>query len=73
MSGALDGLEYVGAAEWRGNDVLAVAVSELGNTGAGGALTVEAEVVLAVRTADNACARARSTKTFRSRSRRSSA
>ena len=64
VNSALDGLEYVGAAEWRGDDVKAIAVSDLGNTGAGDALTAEAEVVLAVRTADGVCTRARSTKTL---------
>ena len=39
-------------------------MSDLGNTGAGGALTAMAEVVLAVRTADDANTRARSTKTL---------
>ena len=54
VNGALDGLEYLGAAEWSGDDAIVLNVSDLGNVGDGGVLTATATIAVRVAALNDA-------------------
>jgi Bacterial Ig domain/Bacterial cadherin-like domain len=54
LNTALQGLSYRSAPQWSGTDSLEIAVSDLGNSGSGGALTAQRSVAIAIAAVNDA-------------------